>query len=318
MEIDQVETFLAVVTYGGFHRAAEALHVSQPAVSGRIRALEESLGVTLFTRGRANPLLSPAGKALRPHAEQILRTVATARQAVHELQPQTGGALRIAASLSVCTYLIPDVMQDYKTANPKVMVHLRSGNSAQVLKMVLDSEADIGVARSLNHPEVETMTLRDDPLILVGHPGHAMAGKRQVRLEEVEAWPLIFYDRGSSDWTLTQGLFRRAGLLPNVALEVETIEAAKRMVERKLGFGFLPQIALTQELRQGRLVSFEIVDAEPLSRNLDVIHPRHRSLAKEAEDFLRLLREAVGTTATAPRSPGQTSKPAKHRSGMRK
>ena len=116
MEINQVETFLAVVTYGGFHRAAEALHVSQPAVSGRIRALEESLGVTLFTRGRANPLLSPAGKALRPHAEQILRTVASARQAVHELQPQTGGALRIAASLSICTYLIPDVMQDYKTA----------------------------------------------------------------------------------------------------------------------------------------------------------------------------------------------------------
>jgi DNA-binding transcriptional LysR family regulator len=311
IEIDQVETFLAVVTYGGFHRAAEALHVSQPAVSGRIRALEESLGVTLFTRGRANPLLSAAGKALRPHAEQILRTVASARQAVHELQPLTGGALRIAASLSVCTYLIPDVMQGYKTANPKVMVHLRSGNSMQVLKMVLDGEADIGVARSLNHPEVETMTLRDDPLILVGHPGHAMAGKRQVRLEEVESWPLVFYDRGSSDWTLTQGLFRRAGLLPNVVLEVETIEAAKRMVERKLGFGFLPQIALTQELRQGRLLAFGIVDAEPLSRNLDVIHPRRRPLAKEAQNFLDLLREAAATAEAA-------SKPVKHRAGIRR
>ncbi len=163
---------------------------------------------------------------------------------MHELQPQTGGALRIAASLSVCTYLMPDVMQDYKSESPKVMVHLRSGNSMQVLKMVLEGEAEIGVARSLNHPEVETTTLRNDPLILVGHPAHPMAGKREVRLEEVESWPLIFYDRGSSDWTLSQGLFRRAGLLPNVALEVETIEAAKRMVERKLGFGFLPQIAL--------------------------------------------------------------------------
>jgi DNA-binding transcriptional LysR family regulator len=301
MEIDQVETFLAVVMYGGFHRAAEALHVSQPAVSGRIRALEESLGATLFTRDRANPSLSPAGKALRPHAEQLLRTVASARQAVHELQPQTGGALRIAASLSVCTYLMPDVMQDYKAESPKVMVHLRSGNSMQVLKMVLEGEAEIGVARSLNHPEVETTTLRNDPLILVGHPAHPMAGKREVRLQEVESWPLIFYDRGSSDWTLSQGLFRRAGLLPNVALEVETIEAAKRMVERKLGFGFLPQIALTQELRQGKLISIEIVDAEPLSRNLDVIHHVNRPLAKEAEDFLRFLRTAVTTTAPAPK-----------------
>src|ERR1700691_5590351 len=172
MELDQIEAFLAIVTYGGFHKAAEALHVSQPAISGRVRPLEASRGAELFTRGRARSLLSPAGKALRPHAEQLLRTVALARQAIHGLQPQTAGALRIAASLSVCTYLMPDVMQEYKAANPKVMVHLRSGNSVQVLKMVLEGEADIGVARSLNHPEVETMTLRDDPLLLVGPRGH--------------------------------------------------------------------------------------------------------------------------------------------------
>ena len=298
MEIDQLETFLAVVTYGGFHKAAAALHVSQPAVSGRIRALEDSLGVALFNRGHANPILSAAGKALRPHAEQLMRTVALARQAVHELQPLTGGALRIAAALSVCTYLMPDVMKEYQEANPNVMVHLRSGNSLQVLKMVLDGDADIGIARSLHHPEVETMTLRDDPLILVGHPAHPML-KRQVKLEEVESWPLIFYDRGSSDWTLSQGLFRRAGLIANVVLEVETIEAAKRMVERKLGFAFLPQIALTHELRQGKLVAIEIVDGEPLSRNLDVIHPLHRALTKESQILLRVLKAAADTALAA-------------------
>jgi len=203
VEFDQVETFLAVVTYGGFHRAAEALRVSQPAVSARIRALEDSLGVKLFTRAHANLTLSPAGKALRPHAEQLLRNIALARQAVHELQPSARSALNIAAALSVCTYFLPDVMMDYQAANPKVMVSLRSGTSIQVLKMVLDGEADIGVARSLNHPEVETMTLRDDPLILVGHPAHAASRKRRVLLEEVESLPLIFYDRGSSDWTLS-------------------------------------------------------------------------------------------------------------------
>ncbi len=307
MEIDQIETFLAIVTYGGFHKAAEALHVSQPAISGRVRALEASLGAKLFTRGRSRPELSPAGKALRPHAEELLRAVAIARQAIHELQPQTAGALRIAASLSVSTYLMPEVMEKYKIANPKVMVHLRSGNSVQVLKMVLEGEADIGVARSLNHPEVETTTLRDDPLMLVGHRALRAAGKQPVSLEEVEAWPLIFYDRGSSDWTLTQGLFRRAGLIPNVALEVETIEAAKRMVERKLGFSFLPQIALTQELRQGKLVSIDIADAEPLRRNLDVIHPRRRPLTKEALDLLAILRTA--TDKALKRSPKRQGEP---------
>ena len=312
MEIDQVETFLAVVTYGGFHRAAEALHVSQPAISARIRALEDSLGAKLFTRAHANLTLSAAGKALRPHAEQLLRNVALARQAVHELQPSARGALNIAAALSVCTYFLPDVMKDYQLANPKVMVSLRSGTSLQVLKMVLDGEADIGVARSLNHPEVETMTLRDDPLILVGHPAYAASRERRVRLEEVEAWPLIFYDRGSSDWTLTQGMFRRAGLLPNVVLEVETIEAAKRMVERKLGFSFLPQIAVAQELRQGELAAIEITNAEPLQRNLDVIHPRRRPLASDAQAFLQLLRAAAATPV-----PHTTTPSKRHHSGTR-
>jgi DNA-binding transcriptional LysR family regulator len=295
MEFDQVETFLAVVTYGGFHRAADALRVSQPAVSARIRALEDSLGVKLFTRAHANLTLSPAGKALRPHAEQLLRNVALARQAVHELQPSARSALNIAAALSVCTYFLPDVMKDYQAANPKVMVSLRSGTSIQVLKMVLDGEADIGVARSLNHPEVETMTLRDDPLILVGHPALPASRKRRVLLEEVESLPLIFFDRGSSDWTLSQGLFRRAGLLPHVVLEVETIEAAKRMVERKLGLSFLPLIAVTQELRRGELAAIEIIDAEPLQRTLDVIHPRHRPLTREAQSFLQLLQTAATT-----------------------
>jgi DNA-binding transcriptional LysR family regulator len=297
MEIDQVETFLAVATYGGFHRAAEALNVSQPAVSARIRTLEDSLGVTLFTRGPAHLSLSPAGKALRPHAEQLLRTVALARQAVHEIQPSAAGALRVAAALSICTYLLPDVMKDYQAANPKVMVTLRSGNSLEVLKMVVEGEVDIGIARSLNHPEVETTTLRDDPLILVGHPRHPAVQKRQARLQDVESWPLIFYDRGSSDWTLSQGLFRRAGLLPNVVLEVETIEACKRMIERKLGLGFLPQIAVTNELKEGKLVAIEIVDGEPLRRNLDVIHPRHRPLSREAQAFLQLLRTAAASSA---------------------
>jgi len=295
VEIDQVETFLAVVTYGGFHRAAGALRVSQPAVSARIRALEVSLGVKLFTRVHSNVLLSPAGKALRPVAEQLLRTVAMARQAVHVSQPSESGVLNIAAALSICTYFLPDVMKAYQSKHPKVLVNLRSGTSLQVLKMVLDGEADIGVARSLHHPEVETTTLRDDPLILVGHPAHAAAQQSRVRLEETESWPLIFFDRGSSDWTLSQSLFRRAGLLPNVVLEVETIEAAKKMVERKLGLSFLPQIAVTTELRRGKLVAIEIINAEPLRRNLDVIHPRHRALSRDAQAFLLLLQSAAAT-----------------------
>src|SRR5438128_7961835 len=310
MEIPQVEAFLAVGTFGGFRRAAEALRLTQPAVSARIRALEDSLSVRLFERGKHGMALSAAGRALRPHAEQLLHAVALARQAVHDLRPASGGALRIAAVLSICTYLLPDVLKRFQTAYPKVLITVRSGHSKAVLEMVLRAEAEIGLARSVHHPEVETLSLRDDPLILVARPAAWPGRERRARLEEVADRPLIFFDRGSSDWTLTHGLFRRAGLVPNVVLEGETIETAKRMVERGMGLAFLPDLAVVNEIRRRRLLSLELSDAEPLSRSLDVIHPRQRPLSHEALALLKTLRAAVGEEADAPPAPRRRTRKA--------
>lgn len=298
MEISQVETFLAVATFGGFHRAAEALRVSQPAVSSRIKALEESLGVMLFVRSRNTLTLSTAGRVLRPYAEQLLKTASVARQAVHELQPGSDTPLQIAAGLSISVYFLPDVLKRFQQAFPRLNISIRPGHSKEVLEMVLNEEAEIGLARSLQHPEVETISLRDDPLILVAHPTLKLGKSRRARLEQVAGWPLIFYERGSSDWTLTHGLFRRAGLVPNVALEVDTIETAKRMVDRGLGMAFLPQLAVGQELRSGKLATVKLLDAEPLGRSLDIIHSRHRPLRKEAQAFLQVIREAVRESST--------------------
>ena len=291
VEIGQVEAFLAVGTFGGFRRAGEALRLTQPAISARIRALEQSLGVSLFERGQALTL-SPAGRALRPHAEELLRAVALARQAVHDLRPASAGAIRIAAALSICTYLLPDVLKRFQAVRPKVMITVRSGHSKEVLDMVLTGESDIGLARSVHHPEVETLSLRDDLLVLVGDPAAWPLGRR-VRLDAVSAQPLIFFDRGSSDWTLTHGLFRSAGLVPNVVMEVETIETAKRMVERGMGFAFLPHLAVAREIGQGQLVAIDIADADRLSRSLDVIHPRQRPLNADAMALLHVVRAAI-------------------------
>src|SRR6059036_2714822 len=310
MEIPQVEAFLAVGTFGGFRRAADALRVTQPAVSARIRALEDSLNVRLFERGKPGLALSAAGRALRPHAEQLLQSVALARQAVHDLRPTSGGAIQIAAVLSICTYLLPDVLKRFQTSHKDVMITVRSGHSKEVLEMVLRGDAEIGLARSLHHPEVETVSLRDDPLVLVGRAAAWPTRKRRARLEEIADRPLIFFDRGSSDWTLTHGLFRRAGLVPNVVLEVETIETAKRMVERGMGLAFLPHLAVVNEIRRRRLLSLELSDAEPLSRSLDVIHPRQRPLSHEALALLKTLRAAVGEEADAPPAPRRRTRKA--------
>ena len=224
---------------------------------------------------------------------------------MHDLRPSSGGALTIAAALSICTYLLPDVLKRFQAAHPKTMITVRSGHSKEVLEMVLAGEAELGLARSLQHPEIETVSLRDDPLVLVATPGSPMARAGRARLDEIAAQPLILFDRGSSDWTLTLGLFRRAGLVPNVVLEVESIEAAKRMVERGIGIAFLPQLAVVREIRRGQLIAIDLRDAEALSRSLDVIHPRQRPLSTEAQRAAQdAAGAAVGEVAPPARSDG--------------
>jgi len=290
MDIDQLETFLAVANNGGFHRAAESLRISQPAVSARIRSLEESLKVQLFARSRNGLEITDAGRTLKPHAERLLQQATLARQAVHELQPERGGPLSIAASLSISEYLLPDALKRFQKKHPKTNVTIRSGHSKQVLDLVLSGEAEIGLARSLVHPQIETVTLREDPLLLTGHRSDSRTKKR-ARLQEVAEWPLILFERGSGDWALTQSLFRGSGLVPNIAYEVDSIETAKQMVGRGIGFAFLPQIAVHHDLRTGRLRAVDIANAEPLRRSLDVVHPRHRPLRREAADLVQLLRQ---------------------------
>jgi DNA-binding transcriptional LysR family regulator len=171
--------------------------------------------------------------------------------------------------------------------------------------MVLGDETEIGLARSLQHPEVETISLRDDPLLLVTKGGKGGKFTRRARLEDVANWPLISFERGSSDWTLTQSLFRRAGLVANIAFEVDSIEIAKRMVERGLGFAFLPQLAVATELRSGHMVAVKILDAEPLGRSLDLIHARRHPLRPEALAFLQAVREEAAS-GVSPFGPGST------------
>jgi DNA-binding transcriptional LysR family regulator len=219
--------------------------------------------------------------------------VTLARQAVHDVSPASAGAVQIAAALSICTYLLPDVLKRFQLAHPGVAITVRSGHSKEVLEMVLRGEAELGLARSLQHPEVETLSLRDDPLILVSAPSAWPRRDRGLRLQDLAEKPLIFFDRGSSDWTLIHGLFRNAGLVPNVAMEVETIETAKRMVERGLGLALLPHLAVGREIRERKLLVLDIRDARPLSRSLDVIHPRQRPLSTEARALFDAFRAAV-------------------------
>ncbi len=285
LDLPQVEAFVAVATYGSFAKAAASLFLTQPSVSARVQGLERALGQRLFERTGRGVRLTRAGGVFLPIAERLLKTVDEGRQALEVAQSSEGGLVTIAAALSVSTYLLPEIVKGFRDEHPAARVSIRSGHSRDVLRMVLDEEAEIGLARGLTHPAVHTLRLGRDEIILVAPPSHPFAHRRQVRLAEVAGQPLILFDKGSSDWVLITGFFRRGGLLPHVVLELEGIEAAKKMVEKGIGIAMLPQLAIRQELRAGSLVHVRISDARSLSRHVDLVYRRKGTLSEIARAF---------------------------------
>jgi DNA-binding transcriptional LysR family regulator len=140
---------------------------------------------------------------------------------------------------------------------------------------------------------VEAIHLARDPFVLVVYPRHPLARAGRASLEEVATQPLIFYDRGSSDWTLLNATFRRQGLIPNVVLELDTIEATKKMVERGVGISLLPKIAVRREVAEGSLVPVRLVGAEMPQRYVDLIYLRGRGLNEWAKRFVQTLRATL-------------------------
>lgn len=285
IDIPQVEAFVAAAAHRSFAKAAASLFLTQPSVSIRVQALEGALGQRLFERTGRGVRLTRAGTVFLPIAERVLKTIAEGRQAVEAARSRDGGLVTIAAALSVSTYLLPDIVKRFREEHPAARVSIRSGHSRDVLRMVLEEETEIGLARGLTHPAVHTVRLGRDEILLVAPPGHSFARRRRVRLADAAGQPLILFDKGSSDWILITGFFRRGGLLPNVVLELEGIEAAKKMVEKGIGIALLPRLAIRQELRRGTLVRVTIDDAPLLARYVDLVYRKDGALSEIARAF---------------------------------
>ncbi len=307
MQTDQIRTFLAVAAAGGFHRAARVLHISQPAVSARIKGLEESLGVELFVRNRRVLELSAAGRVLKPHAERVLCTLTVAYEALQGLPSPREPALSIAASPSICTYLLPEILGRFRGEQWQATVTVHSGSSKDVLRMVLDGNADFGFTESVVRPEIETINFRQDILILTARS--KLEGNRSASLKEVAKWPLIFFDKGSDSWTATRDLFHDEGFVPNIAFEVQGVETAKGLVRQGLGHAFLPLLVVEQEIRERTLFAIDILNAKPLYRQLDLIHARSHCFSQEAMALLRIVRNQRDVDGPARTGPGFESRP---------
>lgn len=274
MDLGRIEAFVSVAGTGSITRAAEALFVTQPALTARLQALEAQLGAQLLVRSRHGSRLTDAGRALLPHAQRALAALARGRDAVADVHAGGAGRLTIGAAPAVSTFVLPAMLHRFQASHPLVRLSVRSGHSEEVLQMVLREEVEIGLMRPIQHAEVTATLLYEDELVLVVHRGHRFATSGHVRMGELASEHLILFDRTSSYHELTSAIVRQAGIAPRGQLEVDNIDAAKRMVEQRLGIALLPRTSVQAEVGSARLVPVTITDMPPIRRQIVVARRR--------------------------------------------
>ncbi len=292
IQLTQLEAFAAVARIGSISGAAKDLIVSQPAMTARIQALERSLGLALFIRSRRGSRLTEAGRALLPHAHRAMTAVAGGRRAVGDVASGSGGRLTIGAAPAVSTYVLPAMLHRFQADHPRVQLSVRSGHSEEVLEMVLREEVEIGLMRPIQHADVVSTPLYEDELVLVVDRSHDFAAAGQIRMAQMATEHLILFDRTSSYHELTSSIFRHAGIDPRGYLEVDNIDAAKRMVEQRLGIALLPLTSVQAEIGAERLFPVSVVDMAPVRRQIVTV--RRRDVGDPSTvvaDFLRTLDE---------------------------
>ncbi len=291
MDFGQIDAFVQVSAHNSFSRAAEVLQLTQPSITARIQSLEREVGEELFERGGRGVRLTDAGLAFLPHAERILQTLVEGRDAIGEVRNVQLGSLHLGSALTISTYVLPRILRAFHSSHSGVDVSIRTGRSEQVLAMLQADEVQVGLVRSLFHPEVETVHLYEDEIVLAVNPGHPFAADGTASVEDAASEPIVLFDRGSSYFGLIHGFFRQAGVVPNVAMELDSLEATKRMVEEGLGIALVPLVTIERELETGSLVKVSIVDSPPLKRPISLIYKRHRKRPRTVQAFIDTLAE---------------------------
>ncbi|MBI4328741.1 MAG: LysR family transcriptional regulator [Chloroflexi bacterium] len=299
MELSQLEAFVQVARQRSFSGAARAMDLTQPTISSRIQILERELGSSLFERRARGVVLTDAGRNFLSYAERALLALQDGQETLEGLRQNRSGRLFLGAARMIGTYVLPSILQAFRSRFPGAEVSIRTGRSQEILQLLLSDDVQLGLTRSLVHPEIEAVHLYDEEIVLVTPPGHPFASHPGVTLYDIGREPLILYDPSSTYYLIISRVCQEAGIVPRVLMQLDSVEATKKMVEQGLGISLLPIHSLTRELAQGSLVHVPIMGSDPIVLPTSVLMRRDRAPSGVSQAFLDVLREIYHPEALA-------------------
>jgi LysR family cys regulon transcriptional activator len=252
MEIQQMRAFLAVASGGGYSRAAETVHRTQPAVTASVKALERELGIALFERRGRRAALTPAGEALVAEAGPALDQWEGLKDRLKErLSGEAQGVLRIGAGEAGVLYLLPAILKAFQKKHPKVRIVLHHQRADETLRMLKAGELDLGVRSLTIVPAwANYRPSRDYPRVAVCAKGHPFARGGTVKLSELARHPLLFPGSQSITRVLVEEALTKAGLPYQVGLEAGGWEAIKTYAAAGFGVAVVPELCLSKDDRR--------------------------------------------------------------------
>jgi len=286
MELRHLSYFVAVAQKLNFSRAAEELHVAQPAISQQIRALESELGVQLFDRVGRRVALTRAGEVLLPHAFHILSSVETAINEVRELSQLTRGVASLGAPPTVSSHLLPGRLTRFRRRYPGLEVTLREAGTESLLQLIQDGPLDLAIVVSDELPPVvDSAPLLEEDYVLAVGLLHPLSKQSAVRLADLSGEAFILFPEGYKLREVTLTACKRAGFEPKVALDGGAMQSALEFVAAGLGVALVPELAL----ENAKNIRGLTISDQDLHRKLGLVWRRDHYLsaaARALRDFL--------------------------------
>lgn len=295
MDIQNLQAFLHVADAASFSHAAQTLHLTQPAVSKRVAALESQLNVTLFDRIGRQVSLTEAGRALLPRARNIVLELQDTRRALSQLGEHVAGPLVMATSHHLGLHRLPPILREFARSYPEVELDIRFMESEAAAHAVERGELELAVVTlPLNpSPGLATRCIWPDPLVVTVATDHPLAEDPHPEPAALGAWPCILPDHSTYTRTLIDTAFSQYGVTLHPRLSTNYLETIRMLVTIGMGWGVLPQTMVDGGL------SVLYPAAITMQRELGVVRHRERSLSRAGQVLLELLATAQSAATTA-------------------
>jgi DNA-binding transcriptional LysR family regulator len=287
MDLRQLEILQAIAETGSFTACGRKLNVSQSAISRQILLLEEELGEPLFLRIGRQVRMTPAAESLVQLGQRVFQDVRDTVGAITDRTRELRGTLRLSGGMTVCLYVFPPLLKQMRRTHPLLEVRLTVAAAGRSVQEIRGGRVDAGLLTlPVAEPDLVTVPVMREELLLVTTPGHALAKRKKVVPQDLARLPFILFELGSGTRRVIDHFFASENIEPTVLMDTENVEIIKAMVKTGQGVGIVPYQAVAREVKAGQLFCARI-EGHELVRDTGWVYARANRVPRMIEELLK-------------------------------